>query len=355
VTPAEHQLQELLRQAAPRSAGVDFGEVSRLRRRIQRRRRVATTAITVIVCVVVGSLAALIATSGHPENATVRPAPFTDSSATAALTPASASATAADLRADAAVLTRRLAAAGIHGQIQTGTGSITLRLPASAASSVAYLATTGQLSFRIPGAVERAPTIPTSPAGSCVSAAGPATGPAIGIPPPCITARLSAGCPKPGTAEGRQIAAAPDTDWIVSCDSTGTIEYALAPQRLGGDAVAGAKAAIQAGVNGTSTGQWIVDVNFTSTGQSQWTGLTAAISSTAGCPASSSPASTGQYPAACSLAVVVDGVVQSAPVIAERINGSAEITGSFTEPSAKALAAVLSSGTLPTPLTIGHS
>jgi preprotein translocase subunit SecD len=346
VTLVEHQLQELLHQAAPESAGVDFAEVSRLGRRLQRRRRAATTASAVIVSVVAGSLAAVIATSGHPQNATVRPLPVTDSSVTATLTPSSASATAADLHADAAVLTRRLAAAGIHGQVQTGTGSITLQLPASAAGSVAYLASTGQLSFRIPAAIEQAPTMPTTAAGSCLSAAGPASG----NPPPCITARLSAGCPKPGTAEGRRVAAAPATDWIVACDTTGTVEYALAPQRLDGNAVASAQAAIQTGVNGTSTGQWIVNVNFTPTGQSEWTGLTDAISKGPGCPKGRSPAATP--PVSCLLAIELDGVVQSAPVIQERIAGSAEITGSFTGQSAKALAAALSSGTLPMPLTV---
>ena len=349
MTQVERQLQELLHHAAPTSAGVDFVEVTRRGRRLQRRRRVTITASAVVVSVVAGSLAAVIATSGHSQTATVRPLPVIDTGVTTTLTPASASATDADLRADAAILTRRLAAAGIRGQVQTGTGSITLRLPASAAGSVAYLAGTGQLSFRIPGAEEQAPTRPATAAGSCLSAAGPA----VGSPPPCITARLSASCPKPGSAEGRQVADAPATDWIVACDTTGTVEYALAPQRLGGDAVARASAAIQSGVNGTSTGQWIVNIDFTSKGQETWTDLTDTISKGAGCPASSTGSSAP--PVTCQLAMVLDGVVQSAPVIQERIPGAAQITGSFTEAAAKALAAALSNGTLPVPLIVGRS
>ncbi len=349
MTGLEQQLQELLHRAPPTSAGIDFAEVSRRGRRVQRQRRLAIAASAVIVSVAAGSLVAVIATSGHPQNATVRPAPFTDSSITATLTPTSASATAADLHADAALLTRRLAAAGIHGQVQTGTDSITLHLPASAAGSVAYLASSGQLSFRIPAAEAQAPTMSTTAAGGCLSAAGPA----VGNPPPCITARLSASCPKPGTAESRQVAAAPATDWIAACDTTGTIEYALAPQQLGGDVVASTKATIQTGANATSTGQWIVIVNFTPTGQSEWTRLTDTISKGAGCPKGSSPAATP--PATCQLAIELDGVVLSAPIIQERIAGSAEITGSFPEQSAKALAAALSTGILPVPLTVGHS
>lgn len=349
MTRDEQQLQELLHRAPPRSAGIDFAEVLRRGRRHQRRRRLAIAASAVMVSVAAGSLVGVIATSGHSDNATVRPAPFTESGVTATLTPASTSATAADLHADALILTRRLAAAGIRGQVQTGTGSITLHLPASAAGSVAYLAGTGRLSFRIPAAEEPASTTPTTANGSCLTASRPASGNA----PLCITVRLSEGCPKAGTADASRLAEAPAADWAVACDTTGTVEYALAPQQLGGDVVAGAEATIQTGAGGTSTGQWIVTVKFTPDGQSEWARLTDTISKSTGCPKASSPAATP--PVSCQLAIVLDGVVQSAPVIQERIAGQAEISGSFTEPSAKALAAALSSGTLPAPLTVGHS
>jgi preprotein translocase subunit SecD len=344
MTTIEDQLQELLREAAPQSIGVDYAEVSRRGRRLQRRRRVAATASAVVVSAVVVSLSAVLALSGHSDKATVSPLPATASSVSTTLTPASHSATAADLRADAAILTRRLAAAGIDGRVQVGTGSITLHLPASAADSVASLASAGQLSFRIPGAIERAPTTSTTAAGGCVASAGLLVGKS---PPPCITARLSASCPKPGSAESQRVARAPAADWIVACDTNGT-EYALAPQRLGGDSVASATATLLSGADGVSTGQWTVSVSFTPSGRSAWSDLTAAISSAAGCPASGAPA--------CSLAIVVDGVVQSAPIIQSRIAGDAEISGgSFTEQSAKALAAALSSGALPVPLTVGPS
>jgi preprotein translocase subunit SecD len=52
------------------------------------------------------------------------------------------------------------------------------------------------------------------------------------------------------------------------------------------------------------------------------------------------------------LAVVLDNVVQSAPVIRSRISGGiAQITGSFSTEEARALAIVLRSGALPAPLT----
>jgi len=53
------------------------------------------------------------------------------------------------------------------------------------------------------------------------------------------------------------------------------------------------------------------------------------------------------------LAIVLDGVVYSAPVIQERISGgNAQITGSFTMDEAKDLAIVLRAGSLPAPVTI---
>ena len=53
------------------------------------------------------------------------------------------------------------------------------------------------------------------------------------------------------------------------------------------------------------------------------------------------------------LAIVLDGVVHSAPVIQERISGGdAQITGSFTMNEARDLAIVLRAGALPAPVTI---
>jgi preprotein translocase subunit SecD len=193
-------------------------------------------------------------------------------------------------------------------------------------------------------------TLPPSPgAGAsthCVTSTGKA-----GTPPPCITAQLSYPCPKPGTPEGEKVAAAPASDWIVACDKTGSIAYALQPASLKGTAVSGASATLQQGVNGTATNNWIVNVNFTNKGQSAWANLTDTISKGAGCPKSSTPAATNQNPVTCQLAVVLDGVVQSAPVIQERIPGSAQIEGSFTEKSASDLANVLKYGALPLTFT----
>ncbi len=52
-------------------------------------------------------------------------------------------------------------------------------------------------------------------------------------------------------------------------------------------------------------------------------------------------------------AIILEGVVQSAPVIRERISGgTAQITGSFTPQEARDLAIVLRAGALPAPVTV---
>lgn len=184
------------------------------------------------------------------------------------------------------------------------------------------------------------PSASPSAAATCVSA--PATGT---TPPPCITAQAKLPCAINNPATADQVRDAPAQDWLVACDQTGSTQYVLRPASLKGTAVSGASATIQTGANGTSTGQWIVNVDFTNKGQNQWSDLTGKISSTSGCPASNAPN--------CQLAVVLDGVVQSSPVIQERISGSAQITGSFTQKSASDLANVLKFGALP--LTFSQS
>jgi preprotein translocase subunit SecD len=54
------------------------------------------------------------------------------------------------------------------------------------------------------------------------------------------------------------------------------------------------------------------------------------------------------------LAIVLDGKVHSAPVIREKIEGNAQITGSFSADQAHDLAIVLRAGALPAPLTLSE-
>src|SRR4029453_14567523 len=113
----------------------------------------------------------------------------------------------------------------------------------------------------------------------------------------------------------------------VACARDGTEKYLLAPAAVDGGDVRSATASYA-----TTVGTWIVDVSFTSRGQARFTALT-------------EQALGGQ------VAIVVDGVVESAPTVQQRITGGMQISGRLTRDEATRLPPPLSSGVLPVPFT----
>ena len=103
--------------------------------------------------------------------------------------------------------------------------------------------------------------------------------------------------------------------------------YVLGPSEVSGKAVKTAQAVIS-----QNTGQWEVDVSFTGQGSKDWDAMAAKY--------------VGKR-----IAVTLDGVVKSAPVIqVAQFNGRAVINGSFSGGEAKDLALVLRYGSLPVQL-----
>uniref|UniRef100_A0A832I157 Protein translocase subunit SecD n=1 Tax=Eiseniibacteriota bacterium TaxID=2212470 RepID=A0A832I157_UNCEI len=144
-----------------------------------------------------------------------------------------------------------------------------------------------------------------------------------------------------------QLLALPGVDSIVPGDSqllwgppndgeggvTGRRLYVLKrePEMTGGS-VASAEARV--GLEATNPGAWGVSMKMTPRGRSDFARVTGN--------------NVGRQ-----LAIVLDGVVSSAPNIRERIpSGDASITGGFTVESAKDLAIVLRAGALPAPVRI---
>jgi preprotein translocase subunit SecD len=100
--------------------------------------------------------------------------------------------------------------------------------------------------------------------------------------------------------------------------------YALGPALAKGDIISGANAQLDQQSSG-----WIVSINFTTEGNAEFNQIAAQT--------------IGRR-----LAIVLDGIVYSAPTInAASFNGSAIISGSFDEQEAKDLALVLRFGALP--------
>ncbi|MEU7894975.1 protein translocase subunit SecD [Nonomuraea sp. NPDC049152] len=115
----------------------------------------------------------------------------------------------------------------------------------------------------------------------------------------------------------------------VACDEDGSAKYILDKARVVGSDIDTASAGVQ-----QTTGQWVVQLNFKAKGATAWSALT-------------SEAYKAQAPRNM-VAVVLDGVVITAPNITEPIpGGRAEITGGFTQQTATQLADQLKYGALP--------
>jgi preprotein translocase subunit SecD len=99
-------------------------------------------------------------------------------------------------------------------------------------------------------------------------------------------------------------------------------------------------------------GQWVVSLDFTSAGQSKWTNLTReAFTPATGATCLTANSVVGGDGSHCSVAVVLDKQVISAPEIQGVLSGQSQITGSFTAATAKQLADQIKYGALPLTFT----
>jgi preprotein translocase subunit SecD len=276
------------------------------------------------------------------------------------------------------IINRRVNGLGVaEAEVVTQGNNIVVSVPGGSRDSIRSLATTAQLRFRqvlqaAPGSPQAAQPTP-APTASATPSAQPSTSPAVVVPAtpsaqPSATANgraLSAGLlaattptpaptasatPAPSTtASGQagvrsgdpytpQAFAALDcskptnrtggsndspTQQIVSCSQDGQEKYHLDVAKVVGTDVKGATA-----TTNPTTGQWEIVVSFTGEGQRKFTELTVET--------------LGKQ-----VAIVLDGVVISAPVIQSRIDGDAQITGDFTQKTAQDLANTLKYGALP--------
>jgi preprotein translocase subunit SecD len=144
-----------------------------------------------------------------------------------------------------------------------------------------------------------------------------------------VNARFAAlDCTNPANLQGS--GADSPSDVIVACDRSGSSKYILAPAEVLGRQVSKASA----GIDQQGTSAWYVMLTFNGEGTSAFGALTSRVTSL--------PSPQNQ------VAIVLDGLVVSAPVINEAIpSGNAQITGSFSQVEANDLANVLKYGALP--------
>nr|WP_240981861.1 MULTISPECIES: protein translocase subunit SecD [unclassified Streptomyces] len=121
------------------------------------------------------------------------------------------------------------------------------------------------------------------------------------------------------------------TDTIVACGKNAIDQwekYLLGPAEVEGRDVDDAKAAID-----QQTGQWIVDMEFTSAGSKKFQSITGKLSQ--------------QTEPQNQFAIVLDGEVVSAPRVQTTLSANAQISGSFNQQSAQDLGNILAYGALP--------
>jgi len=127
---------------------------------------------------------------------------------------------------------------------------------------------------------------------------------------------------------------------LITCepnaDSTYSYKYLLGPVEVSGETISDATSGLIGGPNGVSTGQWGVFITFDGTGTEQFSQVTERLY---GFP---------QNDPRNRFAIVLDGKVISAPTTQGIItDGKPQISGSFTQDTAKTLADQLKFGALP--------
>ncbi|MFM7491246.1 MAG: protein translocase subunit SecD [Actinomycetota bacterium] len=203
-----------------------------------------------------------------------------------------------------------------------GTGSnrqIVISVPGETGRRVVDLVgQTAELRFR--QVIVEAGAVPTAEDDTLIAS--------LSLSPEQTAAFKSLDCTKPESTLGSGGDSA--NELIVTCDRNGGSRYVLAPAQVVGRDIKGATAALdQQNASG-----WFVSLDFTGDGTKKFASLTQSVVNLA--------APQNQ------VAIVLDGVVVSAPRINEAIlGGSAQITGSFSQVEAQDLANVLKYGSLP--------
>jgi preprotein translocase subunit SecD len=165
------------------------------------------------------------------------------------------------------------------------------------------------------------------------SASGATTGAGAATPVAGVSAELNAkyanlDCSKPEARQGQGGDLPEET--IVTCARSSATKYILGPAEVIGREVSKASA----GLDTQAGNAWTVLLTFNGEGTKKFGAITSRV--------------TGLAAPQNQVAIVLDGLVVSAPRITEAIpSGNAQITGSFTQQDANDLANVLKYGALP--------
>ncbi len=130
---------------------------------------------------------------------------------------------------------------------------------------------------------------------------------------------------------------APADQPLITCETDGSYKYILGPVEVAGENISDATSGVIGNSQGVSTGQWGVYITFDSKGTDEFAKVTQRLYSYI-----------TTDPIRNRFAIVLDGKVISAPTTQAVItDGKPQISGSFTQESAKTLADQLKFGALP--------
>ncbi|GMA27626.1 hypothetical protein GCM10025874_08790 [Arenivirga flava] len=138
------------------------------------------------------------------------------------------------------------------------------------------------------------------------------------------------------TLDAHSLNTAPADEPLIACSDDGTQRYILGPVEVSGDQISDASAGMVSNQQGVSTGQWAVNIQFNGAGTDAFAAVTQRLFAfQQGTPQNQ-------------FAIVLDGAVISAPTTNAIISdGRPQISGSFTQETAQALADQLKYGALP--------
>jgi preprotein translocase subunit SecD len=132
----------------------------------------------------------------------------------------------------------------------------------------------------------------------------------------------------------KNASAAPADKPLITCDVTKAYKFLLGPVEVTGADITDATSGVIQTSTGSSTGQWAVYMTFNPQGTAEFAKVTTRLSGLTG--------------ARNQFAIVLDGQVISAPATQSAItDGKPQISGGFTQQSAKTLADQLKYGALP--------
>lgn len=248
-----------------------------------------------------------------------------------------------------------------------GSAKIIVTIPGETSRTVVdQLKTTAQLNFRPVIAIDFGSPQPTATPTPTSSAASPAATPLEGAVPSATPATEATPTPTPTVSVAPELLLPPiqavdasgdfpdrfnsldcnnsdilkgatddPAQYLITCEKNGSYKYVLAPADLVGTDIESATA----GLPQQGAGGWQVELLMTTEGAKKF------ATSTQNLSAQQTP--NDQF------AIVLDGIVISAPSVNEPIlGGSAIISGSFTADEARALAQVLKYGALPVSLEV---